>query len=112
MNFPLLKIANPIWYNYLPSLQEDVRYWADYRKLKPEEQQLVDYSDVYEDEVVVLMDAAYQVWHKGFIDISGSYSLVSGITDLKKFAKRVHFDQGSWHIMIIRSQPYFRRHKQ
>lgn len=64
--FYFLKYLQPIWY-YRLSPNTDVPVFADYRKLSTQEQSLITWDRLYDDESISLMDAAYQGLLKGII---------------------------------------------
>ena len=63
----LLRIVKPIWYYYL-NLRNNTNYWIDYRKLSISYKQIINYCEEYIRYDAALIDAAYQIWIRGFID--------------------------------------------
>ena len=66
----LLRIVKPIWYYYL-NLNNNTNYWIDYRKLSFSYKQIINYCEEYISDEFALIDAAYQIWIRGFIDTEG-----------------------------------------
>ena len=71
----LLRIVKPIWYYYLNS-SNNTNYCIDYRKLSISNKQIINYCEEYISYDAALIDAAYQIWIRGFIDTEGGKSLV------------------------------------
>ena len=63
----LLRIAKPIWYYYL-NISNKTNYWIDYRELSISYKRLINYCEEYISDEFALIDAAYQIWIRGFID--------------------------------------------
>src|SRR5690606_5269846 len=66
---------------------------VDYRLLADEEKQLVEYCSQYSEESASLMDAALQLWYKGFIESNGDRCLSengfsSNVFDNYRFLRR------------------------
>ena len=65
--FPLYKIINPIWYYTLSTNDSDSLHWIDYRKLTKDARNKIKLCKDYDDSIVSVFDASYQLWINGFI---------------------------------------------
>ena len=103
----LLRIVKPIWYYYL-TLSNNTNYWTDYRKLSINYKQLINYCEEYISYDAALIDAAYQIWIRGFIDTEGGKSLALDhsfnicINDQYRFLRRMFKPIWVYYTFFIR----------
>ena len=103
----LFKIINPIWYFNIKSLKNK-RYWIDYKKLNPIHNSFYNKNNNYESETFNSFDIAFQLWHKGLIDINGEKSLIEdfeiklSINDQYLFLRRMYSPKWVFYTIIIR----------
>ena len=103
----LLRIVKPIWYYYL-NLSNNTNYWIDYRKLSISYKQIINYCEEYISYDAALIDAAYQIWIRGFIDTEGGKSLVFDhsfnicINDQYRFIRRMFKPIWVYYVLFIR----------
>ena len=103
----LLRIVKPIWYYYLNS-SNSTNYWIDYRKLSISNKQSINFCTEYISYNSALIDAAYQIWIRGFIDTKGEKSLVFDdsfdicINDQYRFIRRMFKQSLVYYILFIR----------
>ena len=101
----LLTIVKPIWYyNLNPKINSN--YFIDYHKLTDDEKIFIDYSNLYEHDKSSLIDATYQAWNKGFIDLKNSKPLSidhsMSINDQYVFIKRMFNPFWSYYVLLLR----------
>lgn len=105
MKFLFLKYVKPIW--YLNRRRVGSFDLVDYRLLADEEKQLVEYCSQYSEESASLMDAALQLWYKGFIESNGDRCLSengfsSNVFDNYRFLRRFFGPFWSWYTLFLR----------
>ena len=107
----LLRIVKPIWYYYLNS-SNNTNYCIDYRKLSISNKQIINYCEEYISYDAALVDAAYQIWIRGFIDTVGDKSLVFDysfdicINDQYRFIRRIFKPIWVYYVLFIRLISY------
>ena len=98
-------MVKPIWYYNLNS-KTNSNYFIDYHKLTDDEKKFIDYSNLYEHDKSSLIDATYQAWHKGFINLKNSKpSLIDhsmSINDQYVFIKRMFNPFWSYYVLLLR----------
>ena len=103
----LFKIIKPIWYFSLNSEKNKI-YWVDFKKKDFKNINLYDKTDQYESEKIFKYDIAYQLWHKGYIDSEGSFSMENNqedeysINDQYLFLRRMFNPIWFYYTIIIR----------
>ena len=104
----LIKYISPIRYFFLKPLKNNY-YWVDYYKLEKSEKEKINYFSNYSSEGMSLIDSAYQLWHKGYMDIEENKKLVFNQTKLKVapidrylFLRRMFKPIWSWYTLFIR----------
>nr|MDQ3392697.1 glycosyltransferase family 2 protein [Bacteroidota bacterium] len=75
MPFLFLKYVQPTWYFNLKPGKGKIPYWANFKNLPPSQQELIEFDNSYQSEEARLLDASFQAWHKGIIDIDASADL-------------------------------------
>jgi glycosyltransferase involved in cell wall biosynthesis len=94
MLFPFLNYVNPIWYFNLPVLGKHP-YFVDYESLASSEKELIDWDGQYSDLNAAKRDAAYQMWHKGFI--KGPQNALKLEPDAENLADNYRFIRRHFH---------------
>jgi len=104
----LIKYISPIRYFFLQPLKNNY-YWVDYNKLENSEKEKINYFSNYDSEGMPLVDSAYQLWHKGYIDIERNKKLIItktqlGISILDRyiFLRRTFKPIWSWYTLFMR----------
>ena len=71
-----------------------------------DEKIFIDYSNLYEHDKSSLIDATYQAWYKGFIDLKNSKPLSidhsMSIKDQYVFIKRMFNPFWSYYVLLLR----------
>lgn len=109
MPFLFLKYVQPTWYFNLKPSNGKISYWVDYRNLPASEQALIEYDNLYQSEEASLLDASFQAWHKGIINIDSkaeleltgfqkNISLVDNYRFLRKYYNKVWI----YYVLLIR----------
>lgn len=102
MPFLFLKYVQPTWYFNLEPDKGKVSYWVDYTKLSEEEKSLVELDSTYETDAATLLDAAFQSWHKGFINNNSNTDLnVSILKDKVSLADNYKFIRKYYNKMWV-----------
>ena len=106
MLFLFLKYVNPVWYYNLPS-RHNALYFCDNDKVPTDELDSIDLDEGYENLSSTNLDAAYQMWHKGFIKnaecaLDAIVSPISSVTDNYRFVRRHFHPIWSWYILSLR----------
>ena len=103
-----IKFISPIKYYFLKPIKNNY-YWVDYNKLKKFEKRKINHFSNYCSGKMTLIDAAYQLWHKGYTDIEGKKKLVISQTELKVapidrylFLRRMFKPIWSWYTLFMR----------
>jgi len=106
-NNKLFKIVNPIWY-FNQNHDGKPNYWIDYKKLKIENKDLFDQNCKYQSKIFKNYDIAFQLWHKGLIDIKGfclishKYPLTLSLYDQYLFLRRMYNSKWIYYAIFIR----------
>lgn len=104
--FYFYRYVQPIWYfNLCPNTS--LPYWVDYRKIKAEDQSLLQVDSGYTSEEAILRDAAYQAWQKGIMYTDSSVSLSRPFTRLSirdeyRFVKKYFHPVWLFYVLAVR----------
>ena len=107
LNNPLFKIINPVWYFNIKSLKNKI-YWVDHKKINPIYNSLFNKNNNYESEAFNSFDIAFQLWHRGLIDIDDNHSLSIdfdirlSIYDQYLFLRRMYSPKWVYYTILIR----------
>lgn len=104
----LIKFINPTKYFFLQPIKNNY-YWVDYNKLEQFEKETVKHFSNYSSKEMALIDTAYQLWYKGYIDVNGEKKLVISEAELKLkpldrylFLRRMFKPIWSWYTFFMR----------
>ncbi|MFN4080089.1 MAG: glycosyltransferase family 2 protein [Saprospiraceae bacterium] len=103
MPFAFYRYIAPVWYFHLPGAMR----WADYRRLSPAEQALIDYDAGYPTADGALADAAWQAWLKGAMETDPTRCLDPQAlrltpADNYRFLRRHLHPFWSWYALALR----------
>ncbi|MFN0173360.1 MAG: glycosyltransferase family 2 protein [Saprospiraceae bacterium] len=105
--FPFLKYVNPVWYFNLQTTLIS-SFFYDIEKMTRDEQKIVDLDHNFSTATIAKRDAAYQMWHKGFIK-SVAFALPIEVYQAKptradnyRFIRRHFHSIWSWYILLVR----------
>jgi len=105
--FPFLKYVNPVWYFNLQTSPISP-FFYDIETMTREEQKIVDLDHNFSSQTIAKRDAAYQMWHKGFIK-SAAFALPIEVYQVKptradnyRFIRRHFHPIWSWYILLVR----------
>jgi len=105
--FPFLRYANPVWYFNIHKTHT-APFFYDIAKMTPEEQNIVELDKGFSSINVAKRDAAYQMWHKGFVK-NASFAMhletdqaVPTCEDNYRFIRRHFHPIWSWYIFLLR----------
>ena len=103
MPFPFYRYIAPVWNFHLPGAM----IWADYRRLSPAEQALINYDTGYPTLDGALADAAWQAWLKGVMETDPTrcldpQALRTTPADNYRFLRRHLHPFWSWYALALR----------
>lgn len=104
-----MRYVKPTWYFNLNPIKGNVPYWVDYRKLDTEQKTLINVDEMYEEEISMLKDAAYQAWNSGIIELDTSKKMddaflqsVENVKDNYRFIRKYFSPVWAVYVLVLR----------
>ncbi|MCB9276513.1 MAG: glycosyltransferase [Lewinellaceae bacterium] len=107
MLFKSLQYVSPTWYFNLTPKVSPASYFLDWDKLSEVEKDLIQWDKSYSSRDVSKLDAAWQAWQKGFIEVDAEKRLDTGgirptVTDNYRFLRKYFHPIWSYYVLLLR----------